>query len=79
MDEYTYEYVKRLHDLIIPKLQAYSNSGDGSIIHTANHHIGVIKGWESLYNYYKDTQRLVTWREYIRTAEMWLIEKGKEK
>ena len=77
IDKYLLE-TRNAHALILPKLRALANSGDGAIIHDANSWIGRITGWESLYNYYSDLPHLVTWREYIRSAELWMIEKAKE-
>lgn len=79
MNEYHYDYVLRLHELIIPRLESTRNFGDASTIHKANSFIGTIYGWKSLYEREHEFTDLVTWREYIRSAELWLIEKGKEK
>ncbi len=68
-----YEYVLNLHNLIIPKLKALRDSGNGTnIIHDSNQKLSVIYGWKSLYERDKRISSLVTWREYIRSAELWM-------
>ena len=82
-NNYTLDDVKNLSELIIPKLEAVRDGGDASTIHEANRLICMIRSWISLSERPAPNVSImsatVTAREYIRTAEMWLLDlvKGK--
>jgi len=74
---YTLEDVDHLYDLILPRLEAVRNSGDSSKIHRANQLIATILGYRNWAHRAQNVEAvyvLVTYREYIKTAEMWLAE-----
>ena len=85
MDEnnYTIDDVKNLAELVVPKLEAVRDGGSASTIHEANRLICMIQSWISLTERPAPTRSaesaLVTAREYIRTAELWLTELVKDK
>lgn len=66
-------------DLIVPKLRAIYNSGDGATFHEAANRMDVIAMWKAIYNLRLKEGRIdelipaaVTFYEYIRSAEIWM-------
>jgi hypothetical protein len=76
-----YEKAKIFQDLIVPKLYAMQNNGDGATVHKTSEMICKIKNERTLYelalkNGKEDDILLyhaVVYYEYIRTAEIWMI------
>jgi hypothetical protein len=84
MPEEIKENVDNLLKIYLPKLEHISNTGGASTIHEANRLISLINGWYQIALKDKELgnnrylSSIVTCREYIRTAELWLIEIAKD-
>ncbi len=71
-DKESYDYVLNLHNLIVPKLEAFKNTGDSSIIHDCNEWLNTLFGWKHIYEKDHKLTSLSIWREYIISAENYL-------
>jgi hypothetical protein len=72
--ELSLDYVENLANLIVPKLETIGR-GNGAYVHRANQLITIIRGRLRLAKEIGGSScELVTCREYVRTAEMWLAE-----
>ena len=69
-----YELAINLEKIIIPKLKAISESGNSSTIHRANNLLAVIDCSKRNAEYFKRIDYVITYKEYLKTAEEWLID-----
>jgi hypothetical protein len=63
-------------NLILPKLEAIKNSGDGATIHKAVTYTARIWSCYTLIKYYDKEKYYEPCLEYLREAEQWLIQQA---
>ena len=73
-----FAYSENLESLILPKLEAIRDGGNGATIHDVNVMILKIIHSKRMAKKTRRIMHIVAYREYIRTAQMWLEKKTKE-
>lgn len=81
-----YEETKRIQELIEPKLESLSNSGNGAIIHQCNLLLSGMRGSRHLYEAFlndeiKNQHKIEYWlnifHDRVLESESWLSDYGK--
>jgi hypothetical protein len=68
-----FEKLEHLETIILPKLESLQNTGNGSIIHTVNTMISLIRGWHVLFPFFHDENHIVKYENSLKEAEEWMV------